>query len=183
MCSIRVFSTVSNSYLHILHIFTVEWDNWTVGANIFHNVFLMILSYSVLLCSVLVFSIISNSYLRYPYLRIPSTYIRTCVFHTCIFHTCKMSWFILRFPILVFSNTCDFSAPLSGSRVVLLMLPWTTAAATWFPILEPSVYTQDKFLQWLTQRTYFCRFQVRCYLWRNGVYCNLYGVSLITREE
>ena len=63
------------------------------------------------MCSVLVFSTVSDSYLRFPYLCIPSTYIRTCVFHTCIFHTCKMSCFILRFSVLVFSNTCDFSAP------------------------------------------------------------------------
>jgi len=71
--------------------------------------------YSVLMCSVLVFSTVSNSYLRFPYLRISSMYIRTYVFRTCIFHTCKMSCFVLRFSVLVFSNTCDFSAPLRAT--------------------------------------------------------------------
>jgi len=33
---------------------------------------------------------------------------------------------------------------LFGSLVVLVTLPWTTAAATLFPILEPSVYTIER---------------------------------------
>jgi len=35
---------------------------------------------------------------------------------------------------------------LSGSLVVLVTFPWATAAATSFPILEPSVYSWEKSL-------------------------------------
>jgi len=72
---------------------------------------------------------------------------------------------------------------LSGSLVVLVTLPWTTAAATWFPISHQCTIERNLCNGHKTQRTYFCRFQVRCYLWRNDEYCNLYRVSLITREE
>jgi len=68
----------------VLHVFTAERDNWTVCANIFHNVLLMIF-YSALMCSVLVFSIVS---------------IRTCVFRTYVFHPCTS---VLAISILAFS--------------------------------------------------------------------------------
>ena len=69
MCSVRLFFLMFQIHTCVLHVFTAEWDNWTVCTNIFHNVFLMILFYSVLVfpsfqnctcVSILAFSILVN---------------------------------------------------------------------------------------------------------------------------